>query len=135
MPVKQGFKSFYLYSAVEPSTGKDFTLIMPHVNTENMNEFLKELAKEISGNMILVMDGAGWHKSKDLKIPNNIEIMMLPPYSPELNPVEKLWQYIKNNIMKNQIFESLIQLEESLTIFLKSISTDIVKSICKMVNH
>jgi transposase len=49
------------------------------------------------------MDSAGWHRSKNLKIPQNIEIVFLPPYSPELNPVEKLWQYIKSNTIENKI--------------------------------
>ena len=47
------------------------------------------------------MDGASWHKSKDLKIPKNIEFMILPAYSPKLNPIERLWKYIKNNFFKN----------------------------------
>lgn len=89
MLVKLGFKNFYLYSAVEPKTGEHFTLEIPHVNTECLNAFLKEFAKAFPPEeIILVMDGARWHKSKDLVVPANIEINYLPPYSPELNPVE-----------------------------------------------
>ena len=67
-------------------------------NTACMNVFLSELSLSYSNkNVLLVLDGAGWHRSKDLVIPGNIKFLFLPPYSPELNPVEKLWEYIKNN--------------------------------------
>ena len=96
--VKLGFKNFYLYSAVETKTGEYFTLEIPYVNTNCMNVFLEEMSKQYAGDeIILVMDGAGWHKSKNLQVPENIEIILLPPYSPELNPVERFWQNIKKN--------------------------------------
>ena len=66
------FKNFYLYSSVNPASGKSFTLLMPNVDTICMNVFLEELAKEIKEDFILIMDGAGWHKSKDLIVPKNI---------------------------------------------------------------
>ena len=59
-----------------------------------MNIYLKDLSKEIKKDFILIMDGAGWHSSKNLIIPKNIQIVILPPYCPELNPVERLWRYI-----------------------------------------
>ena len=73
-PVKVilSFKNFYLYSTVNPASGKSFTLLMPNVDTICMNVFLEELAKEIKEDFILIMDGAGWHKSKDLIVPKNI---------------------------------------------------------------
>ena len=92
--IKLGFKNFYLYSAVNPISGDNFTLRMPKVNTECMNVFLAEFSKEIGeARATIIMDGASWHKSKDLMIPNNITITILPPYCPELNPVERLWLY------------------------------------------
>lgn len=90
--VKLGFKNFYLYSAVESSTGEHCTLEIPYVNTGCLNVFLEEFSKTYpKDEILLVMDGAGWHRSKDLIIPANIEIVYLPPYSPELNPVERFW--------------------------------------------
>ena len=89
--VKLGFKNFYVYGAVEPSSGDGFSLILPKVNTECMNLFLQEMANTYKEEKILlVMDGAGWHKSVKLIVPVNIKIIYLPPYSPELNPVERL---------------------------------------------
>ncbi len=96
-----------------------------------MNLYLEELSKEFpEEKLLLIMDGAGWHKSKELIIPNNIEIIYLPPYSPELNPVERLWLYIKQSVLRNRIYDSILELEESVTNFIRSISNDTIAQIC-----
>jgi transposase len=96
-----------------------------------MNEFLAQLSKEVADKqIILVMDGAGWHKSKSLVVPSNVEIIYLPPYSPELNPVEKFWQYIKSHVIKNKIYETLDQLEEAVCQFILALNPDSVKLTC-----
>lgn len=130
--IKLGFESFYLYSAVEPATGYDFTLLFPFVNTNCMSVFLKELSKNIKEDMIIIMDGAGWHKSKDLIIPKNIQIEFQPAYSPEVNPVERLWRYIKDHILKNQVYKTLKDLETATCNFIKNLSPNTIKSICTM---
>lgn len=76
------------------------------------------------------MDGAGWHKSKNLIIPKNIQIVLLSPYCPELNPVEMLWKYIKNNTIKNKVFETLKNLEDEICDFIKNLTSDIVIRVC-----
>lgn len=126
-----GFKNFYLYSAIEPKTGEHFTLELPYVDTICMNVFLREVSDAYKNEeIILVMDGAGWHKSKELKIPENIEIIILPPYSPELNPVERFWQHIKRYTIRNKIYRTLTEVKNAVAKFLNSISADIIKSIC-----
>lgn len=80
--------------------------------------------------IILVMDGAGWHKSKSLEVPENIEIVLLPPYSPELNPIEKFWQYIKGNVLKNRIYESIDSLMDEICQFISSMKQAQIASIC-----
>lgn len=131
--VKLGFKNFYLYSAVNPKTGEDFTLIAPNVNTEYMNIFLEQMAKFVNyARILIVMDCAGWHKSKGLKIPPNISIIYLPPYSPELNPVERLWKYIKHHILKNKIYDTLELLELAVINFFKSLKSSTLASLCKL---
>lgn len=130
MRVKLGFKNFYLYSSVDPSSGKNFTLLMPNVDTACMNVFLEELAEEIKEDFILIMDGAGWHKSKDLIVPKNIQIILLPPYCPELNPVERLWRFIKDNKIKNKVFETLKNLEDEVCEFTKNLTKEVVLGIC-----
>lgn len=128
--VKLGFKNFYLYSSANPANGKHFTLLMPNVDTACMNVYLEELSKEIKTDFILIMDGAGWHKSKNLIIPENIQIILLPPYCPELNPVERLWKYIKDNTIKNKVFETLQNLEDEVCEFIAKLENNVVMSIC-----
>ena len=129
--VKLGFENFYVYSAVSPKTGKDCSLLMPYVNSTCMNVFLEHMEQELGGEeILLVMDGAGWHKSKGLKIPKNIEIIYLPPYSPELNPVERLWLYIKQHTIKNKIYKTISLLEDSICDFMKNLKIEQIKQIC-----
>ena len=128
--VKLGFKNFYLYSSVNPNDGDSFTLLLPSVNTDCMNLYLKELSKKIKEDFILIMDGAGWHKSKNLIIPKNIQIILLPPYCPELNPVERLWRYIKDNTIKNKVFKTLIELENLVYEFVRNLGNEIIKKVC-----
>lgn len=129
--VKLGFKNFYVYGAIEPSAGETFSLILPKVNTDLMNLFLKEMAQYYKNELItVVMDGAGWHKSKELVIPKNIHIIHLPPYSPELNPVERFWLHTKRNTIRNKIYDSLEDLEDAVCNFLRTITNDTVAQIC-----
>lgn len=131
VPVKLGFKNFYLYTAASPRDGTSCTLLLPMVNTECMNIYLKELSQQNQGSKILlVMDGAGWHKSAQLEVPENIKIIHLPTYSPELNPVEKLWQYIKDHTIVNRVYESLEILEKAVCEFVAKLKEELVKTIC-----
>ena len=133
MLVKLGFKNFYLYSAVEVGTGEHFTLEIPQVNTVCFNIFLQEFSKDYPDDKILlVMDGAGWHKSKKLEVPANIEIVYLPPYSPELNPVERLWAYIKRWTIRNKIYTTLSALQKAVGEFTISLSQELVQSLCSI---
>ncbi len=125
---KLGFKSFYLYTATNHISGDAFSLIMPNVNKNCMQIFLDELAKTISKKIILVMDQAGWHKG--LLLPENIEIVFLPPYSPELNPVERLWQHIKDGVLKNKVYCNLDDLEAKVIEFINHISIQTIKDVC-----
>ena len=131
--IKLGYKNFYLYSAANPKTGKEFTLLLPNVNINCMNIFLKEFSKTIKQRKVLiVMDGAGWHKSDKLKYPENIRILIQPAYSPELNPIEKLWQYIKDHTIKNKIYKTLPDLENQVCKFVRTLNPEIIRSICNV---
>ena len=73
-----------MYGAVEPLTGEGYFTILPYCNTDCMNVFLSELSKAYSNDkIILVGDGASWHKSKILSVPQNIQLVFIPPYTPE----------------------------------------------------
>jgi hypothetical protein len=118
-----GFQNFYVFSAVSVESGQDISYIMPSVNTATMNEFLECMSKDLGQKQsIVVMDCAGWHRSKNLIVPDNIEIVYLPPYSPELNPIEKLWQYIKSYTIKNRIYETIKELEDAVSQFIRNLS-------------
>ena len=98
-----------------------------------MNIFLKEFSKTIKQRKVLiVMDGAGWHKSDKLKYPKNIRILIQPAYSPELNPIEKLWQYIKDHTIKNKIYKTLPDLENQVCKFVRTLNPEIIRSICNV---
>ena len=131
--VKLGYKNFYIYGAANPFTGNNFNLLLPKVNTECMNIFLQELVKEVgSKQIIMVVDGAGWHKSKNLKIPDSITIIFLPPYSPELNPIERLWLHIKHHTIRNRIYNTLKELEDTICDFIKNLNLSTVARICNV---
>ena len=115
---------------MELGNGNHFSLQLPYINTDCMQLYLDELAKEIDEEIIIIMDGAGWHKSKELVIPRNIQVIYLPPYSPELNPVERLWLYIKKSTIYNKIYETLEELEETIGNFIVSLQSNTIAQIC-----
>lgn len=78
------------------------------------------------------MDGALWHRSSKLKIPKNIRIIIQSAYSPEVNPVEKLWQYIKDHTIKNKIYKNLLELENAVCAFIKNLTPKIIKTVCNV---
>ncbi len=129
--VNLGFKNFYLYSAIDTKTGEDFTLEMPNVNTQCMNIFMHKLTEHFKDeSILLVMDGAGWHKSKTLKTPSSVSIQILPPYSPELNPVERFWLHLKKKVLNNKLYLKLKTLRDNIELFLRSLQESTIKSLC-----
>ena len=129
--VKIGFENFYVYSAVCPATGEDFTLFLPWVNTPMMNMFVERMGAALGGRpCLLVMDQAGWHSSKDLEMPPSIEPVYLPPHSPELNPVERLWDWLKRNTIRNQFFQTIDEVMDSVGDCMKNATAAFLKSMC-----
>jgi hypothetical protein len=102
------YASAYLFGAVCPQRGVGAGLVMPRADTEGLNAHLAELARTVApgAHAVLVLDGAGWHKSTDLVVPSNISLLMLPPYAPELNPVENIWQYLRRNKLAHRLYDS-----------------------------
>ena len=98
----------YLYGAVSPKDGTCVYLIMPNSNTASFQAFLDVLARKFARqDILLVLDGAPNHRSGQLAIPDNITLLYLPPYSPELNPKENLWDEIREKIFKNYALKSM----------------------------
>ena len=90
---------------IEPGTDNAFALILPDANAAGMQAFLDAFAETIADDehVALVLDGAGWHNGKSLRLPPNITLVPLPPYSPELNPVERVWLYLKERFLSMRL--------------------------------
>ena len=97
-----------LIGAVCPARGTAAGLVLPFVNTAAMNAHLAEIARNVTpgAHAVLILDGAGWHGSAALEVPDNLSLLTLPPYSPELNPVENVWAYLRANKLAISVFES-----------------------------
>jgi transposase len=106
-----------LYGFVRPSTGAVQWLILPEVNTPVFQIALEHFARAVgvgpNKRVLLVVDGAGWHAAKGLRVPDGIELVFLPPYSPELQPAERLWPLV-NEALANRAILSLDDLEDLL---------------------
>jgi len=104
---QQQFKSSYLFGAVCPKKDKGCALVLPYANTEAMQLHLDEISKNVTKgyHAVVVMDGAGWHKSKELKLPKKISIIPLPPYSPELNPMEQGFEHMRKTKLSNTCYK------------------------------
>lgn len=115
----------YAYGAVSILDGAFDSLVLPHVNSECMALFLREIAGRYPhDNIVMVLDGAGWHKSQSMPIPDNLRLLSLPPYSPELNPVEHLWDELREKCFHNLAFDSLDALEDQLVTGLRNLEFD-----------
>jgi hypothetical protein len=101
--------SVYLFGAICPARGVGAAIIMPAANTEAMNEHLKEISTQVApgAHAALIFDGAGWHqKGGKLEVPDNISLLTLPPYSPELNPMENVWAFLRGNKLCSLVWNS-----------------------------
>lgn len=98
----------YEYAAVSPWDGCLDFMTAEKMNTENMTCFLRQVSKAHEDEFIvMILDGASSHKSKDLMIPKNVALIKLPPYSPELNPAEQIWNILRRNYFANRVFDAL----------------------------
>jgi transposase len=115
----------YAYAAVSVLDGGLDTLILPRVNGTCMQLFLDEVAaRHAQERIVMVLDGAGWHQSGSLKLPDNLRLLPLPPYSPELNPVEHLWDELREKAFHNRVFDSIDALEDHLEVNLRALENN-----------
>ena len=120
----------YAYGAVEPVTGENFFLVMPWCNTQCMNVFLEKLSEQYPNDeLFLVCDGAAWHKSKALAIPPNITLLNIPPYTPEMNPIEQIWRELRTQGFRNEVFQTLEKVVDRLCETINNLSRNTVQSI------
>ena len=129
-PYDHKFENLYLFGAFSPITGTSFLLEMPYCNSDTFQVFIDQLSivnkEEFK---IMVLDNGAFHKAKTLIIPDNIGLLFLPAYSPELNPAEQIWRVIKKTVC-NKVFKTLDELSDHLSSVIKNIlTTQSVKSI------
>jgi hypothetical protein len=106
-PADQRYQSAYLFGAICPARGVGAGLAMPYADTPAMQAHLDEISRKVArgAHAALLLDRAGWHTTDKLAIPRNITLILLPSRSPELNPVENIWQYLRANWLSNRVFE------------------------------
>lgn len=115
----------YGYAAISPCDGVLDSLILPDANSENMSIFLEEVgSRHAEENILMVVDSASWHHSNSLRVPDNIELLFQPPYSPELNPVEHLWEEIREKYFGNHVFANMDAVEEQLIKAFRALEND-----------
>jgi len=113
--VRHSYKWTYLYAAVAPTTGESFCLYLPGMDDGCLEIFLDELSRTYPDHhLLIVLDGAPSHRSEQITPPENISLLMLPPYSPELDPVER-WFLEFRRKLSNRTFETVVLLQEALT--------------------
>ena len=108
-PRDQRYDWAYLFGAVCPARGAGAALVLPHANADAMNLHLAEISRHVTpgAHAVVTLDGAGWHQTGGrLRLPENLSLLKLPPYSPELNPTENIWQFLRQNQLSNRVFNS-----------------------------
>lgn len=126
------YKSVYLYASVNPLTGEHSCMVGTHVCTELMSLHLRWVSEQLGPDRhaVLVLDQAGWHVSRDLVVPGNITLLSLPPYSPELNPVERLWLWMKEHLLSNRVYADVPALQAAGVAACTTLDNARVRSVC-----
>lgn len=131
---QNGREWLYVLMAVCAATGAASALIMPELNTAAVSLFLEQFSLELPAGVhaVLIWDGAGFHSGKDLVVPGNVSLIRLPPYSPELNPVENLWHYLRSHHWSNREYEGYEGLQEEAIRSVCAVCQDVerLKTIC-----
>jgi len=128
------YEWLYVIGAVCPQTGETIGLLSPIINSEMINVFLSQFIAQVSQDVhvLLLWDRAGFHTSKKLRVPANVTIVPLPPYSPELNPVENLWHYLRSHYWANRTYADYDGLRHAAVDAWQkaALNKEIVKSVC-----
>jgi hypothetical protein len=107
-PADQRYESAYLFGAICPARGTGAALAMPYVDTEAMQLHLEEISRAVANgsHAVLLLDRAGWHTTGNLMVPKNLTLVFLPSRAPELNPVENIWQYLRQTWLSARVFDT-----------------------------
>lgn len=105
-PKDQRYANAYVFGAICPARDTGTALVLPRANAEAMKHHLDEISHRVAADAhaVLTLDKAGWHTTRKLQVPSNISLLPLPPASPELNPAENIWQYLRQSYLSNRVF-------------------------------
>jgi transposase len=131
-PIQQAqpaYEYFYLYGAVEPETGQRFFTEHERLNSNCFQEYLGRFSEAFpQSDNVMILDNGRFHKAKDLVVPDNVHLVFLPPYSPELNPVERVWQHLKDRLAFD-FYPDLAILRQTARIALSNWTDEVVASL------
>jgi hypothetical protein len=132
VPLQNEYEWVYLYGAVNPQTGESCARVLPWVNTEMMQIHLDAISEQVGPkrHVVLVLDNAGWHGSNRIDLPENISLLPLPPYSPELNPIERLWHWLKDHEFSNRVYPDYDDLLEAVSDMWNTLTPERIQSVC-----
>jgi hypothetical protein len=124
----------WVIAAACPATGAATGLLMPGLDTDVINLFLGEFSRQLAPDVhaVLIWDGAGFHTSRSVVVPANVTLLHLPPYSPELNPIENLWHYLRSHYWSNRSYADWEELKSAAASGLVAVGTDAdrIKTVC-----
>jgi len=129
------YEYLWVVGALCTETGQAEAILAPNLNTDVMNVFLQEFSRSLAADVhaVLVWDGAGFHRSGKLRVPDNVSLIELPPYSPQLNPIENLWHYLRSHHWSNRWYENYDALMEAAIEAWRKVALvpELVKSVCR----
>jgi transposase len=129
-PYLHRFDNLYLFGAFSPITGHHFLLEMPHCNSHTFQLFINDLSQQTPSEFkIIVLDNGAFHHAAALQMPENMALLFLPPYSPELNPAEKMWRYFKDRVSMIA-YENLEMLQNKISEITQLLNQQLIQSIC-----
>jgi len=123
----------YLYGAVNPISGESCALVLPWADTAMMQLHLDALSEQVGPDrhIVLVLDNAGWHTTRGLRIPENITFLPLPACTPELNVVERLWHWIKDHEFSNRVYPDYDDLADTVCVMWQGLLSERIQSVCR----
>ena len=132
-PKQTEYQWVYLFGAVNPQTGDSVALVLPEADTSMMALHLQALSQHVGPkrHVVLVLDNAGWHTCKGLAVPDNITLMPLPSRTPEENPIERLWLWIKNHYFSNRTYRDYDTLLEEVCRMWNQLQPTRIQSVCR----
>ena len=126
---QHSYQWLWLWGCFSPITGDSFYWETPFVSNDIFESYLKDFSNQNPNELkIVVIDNAGFHACKNITIPKNIKLIRIPPYAPELNPAEKVWQWMKANVAM-KLFKDIKTLQDKITEMVNQLTPELIKSI------